>query len=95
MLIHLDNRSLLKVSGSDAESFLQAQLSNNINDLDRSGMKLLAEKEGILTDPVYSGRAMGGLIDLIRKNKFKSTDKVLFWHTGGGPALFHYGNTIL
>jgi L-cysteate sulfo-lyase len=66
-----------------------------INDLDRSGMKLLAEKEGILTDPVYSGRAMGGLIDLIRKNKFKSTDKVLFWHTGGGPALFHYGNTIL
>ena len=42
MLIHLDNRSLLKVSGSDAESFLQAQLSNNINDLDRSSIQLNA-----------------------------------------------------
>ena len=42
MLIHLDNRSLLKVSGSDAESFLQAQLSNNINELDRSSIQLNA-----------------------------------------------------
>ena len=42
MLIHLDNRSLLKVSGSDAESFLQAQLSNNINELDSSSIQLNA-----------------------------------------------------
>ena len=42
MLIHLDNRSLLKVSGSDAESFLQAQLSNNVNDLDHSSIQLNA-----------------------------------------------------
>ena len=42
MLIHLDNRSLLKVSGSDAESFLQAQLSNNINELDHSSIQLNA-----------------------------------------------------
>ena len=42
MLIHLDNRSLLKVSGSDAESFLQAQLSNNITELDSSSIQLNA-----------------------------------------------------
>jgi folate-binding protein YgfZ len=42
MLIHLDNRSLLKISGSDAESFLQAQLSNNINELDNSSIQLNA-----------------------------------------------------
>jgi len=42
MLIHLDNRSLLKISGSDAESFLQAQLSNNINVLDSSSIQLNA-----------------------------------------------------
>ena len=42
MFIHLDNRSLLKVSGSDAESFLQAQLSNNINELDSSSIQLNA-----------------------------------------------------
>jgi tRNA-modifying protein YgfZ len=42
MLIHLDNRSLLKVSGSDAESFLQAQLSNNINEVDSSSIQLNA-----------------------------------------------------
>ena len=42
MLIHLDNRALLKISGSDAESFLQAQLSNNINELDSSSIQLNA-----------------------------------------------------
>ena len=42
MLTHLDNRSLLKISGSDAESFLQAQLSNNINELDSSSIQLNA-----------------------------------------------------
>ena len=42
MLIHLDNRSLLKISGSDAESFLQAQLSNNINELDSASIQLNA-----------------------------------------------------
>ena len=42
MLIHLDNRSLLKISGSDAESFLQAQLSNNINELNHSSIQLNA-----------------------------------------------------
>jgi len=49
---------------------------------------LFARLEGLLLDPVYTGRAAAGLIDLIRKGFFKKSDNVLFWHTGGTPALF-------
>ncbi len=51
-------------------------------------IKLFARHEGLLLDPVYTGRAAAGLIDLVRKGYFKNEDKVLFWHTGGTPALF-------
>lgn len=47
---------------------------------------IFASKEGILLDPVYTGRAAAGLIDLIRNNFFKPEEKILFWHTGGTPA---------
>ena len=49
---------------------------------------LFARYEGLLLDPVYTGRAAAGLIDLIRRGFFKSKDRILFWHTGGVPALF-------
>ncbi len=51
-------------------------------------IQLFARREALLLDPVYTGRAGAGLVDLIRKGFFKETDTVLFWHTGGGPALF-------
>ena len=47
-----------------------------------------AKQEGLLLDPVYTGRAAGGMLDLIKNGFFKRTDKVLFWHTGGTPGLF-------
>ena len=53
-------------------------------------VRLLAKLEGILLDPVYTGKAMAGLIDLVRRGEFKSHDTVIFWHTGGVPALFAY-----
>lgn len=59
-----------------------------VNNLDLEAIKITASLEGILLDPVYTGRAMGGLIDLIKKNYFTRDDSVLFWHTGGTPALF-------
>ncbi|MBU1099407.1 MAG: D-cysteine desulfhydrase family protein [Bacteroidetes bacterium] len=65
-----------------------------IGDAERESIKLLAETEGILLDPVYTGRAMAGLIDMIRKGEFNSNDNVLFWHTGGSPSIFHYGNDL-
>ncbi|MDX1466278.1 MAG: pyridoxal-phosphate dependent enzyme, partial [Halomonas sp.] len=51
---------------------------------------LMARHEGILLDPVYSGKGMAGLIDLIRKGHFKEGENVVFLHTGGSVALFGY-----
>lgn len=51
-------------------------------------IRLFAQLEGQLLDPVYTGRAAAGMIDLIRKGFFKKDETVLFWHTGGLPALF-------
>ena len=55
---------------------------------EREAIQLFAKYEGLLLDPVYTGRAAAGMIDLIRKGFFKQDEIVLFWHTGGQPALF-------
>lgn len=65
-----------------------------MTELEKEAIELLAQKEGILLDPVYTSRAMGGLIDLIRWGAFTRTQRVLFWHTGGWPALFAYGSQL-
>ena len=57
-------------------------------------IRLVAQTEGIFLDPVYTGKAMAGLIDLIKRGRFKSTDTVVFIHTGGIPALFAYHKEI-
>ena len=59
-----------------------------MGDLEQHAIRLFAQQEGLLLDPVYTGRAAGGLIDLIQKGFFKHEETVLFWHTGGTPALF-------
>jgi len=61
----------------------------------KEAVQLLARHEAILLDPVYTGKAMAGLVDLVRKDHFKKTDKVLFLHTGGSPALYHYPDYTL
>jgi D-cysteine desulfhydrase len=53
-------------------------------------VRLLAGTEGILLDPVYTGKAMAGLIDLVRKGYFERGSNILFVHTGGSPALYVY-----
>ncbi len=65
-----------------------------IGTLENEAISLTAQTEGILLDPVYTGRAMGGLIDMIRSGEIKKTDNVLFWHTGGAPALFAYSDSL-
>ncbi|WP_299980801.1 D-cysteine desulfhydrase [Desulfobacula sp.] len=57
-------------------------------------VKLFAKTEAILLDPVYSGKAAAGLIDLVRKGHFPKDSNVLFLHTGGSPALYAYMNTF-
>ncbi|MBW1732823.1 MAG: D-cysteine desulfhydrase [Deltaproteobacteria bacterium] len=58
-------------------------------------VKLLARTEGILLDPVYTGKAMAGLIDLVRGGRFNRENKILFLHTGGTPALYVYADYLL
>ena len=53
-------------------------------------VRMLAGLEGILMDPVYTGKAMAGCIDLVRKGIFKKGENILFVHTGGSPALYVY-----
>jgi D-cysteine desulfhydrase len=55
-----------------------------------AAVKLLARTEAVLLDPVYTGKAMAGLIDLVRQGFFKKDENVLFVHTGGSPALYAY-----
>ncbi len=55
---------------------------------EREAVRLFAACEGLLLDPVYTGRAAAGMIDLIRRGVFTRQDTLLFWHTGGSPALF-------
>ena len=61
----------------------------------RQAIKLVGQLEGILLDPVYTGRAMGGLIDLIRWGAFTRGQRVLFWHTGGVAALPAFADRLL
>jgi D-cysteine desulfhydrase/L-cysteate sulfo-lyase len=59
----------------------------------REALALAARSEGLLLDPVYTGKAMAGLISLIRKGNLPGR-RVLFWHTGGAPGLFAYPELV-
>ena len=67
-----------------------------LTEQEREALRMLANLEGLLLDPVYTGRAAAGIIDLIRKGFFKKDETLLFLHTGGQPALFadQYANKI-
>ncbi|TKG89873.1 D-cysteine desulfhydrase family protein [Puteibacter caeruleilacunae] len=76
-----------------------------IKDYDKSGygvmsyqekeaIEILAKHEGIFLDPVYTGRAFAGMLDYLRNNKIEKGTNVMFWHTGGFPALFEYGSGL-
>ncbi|MTH48768.1 D-cysteine desulfhydrase [Intestinirhabdus alba] len=60
------------------------------NEAGTEAVRLLARLEGILLDPVYTGKAMAGLIDGISRKRFRDEGPILFVHTGGAPALFAY-----
>ena len=66
-----------------------------VGDLEREAVCLAARLEGLLLDPVYTGRALGGLIAMIRRGDISPAETVLFWHTGGMPALFAYVHALV
>jgi D-cysteine desulfhydrase family pyridoxal phosphate-dependent enzyme len=65
-----------------------------VGDLERDAIQTFGRYEGILLDPVYTGRAAGGMIELIKSGVISSDERVLFWHTGGTPSLFAYADKI-
>ncbi len=66
-----------------------------MSSLEAKAIQLFAQEEGLLLDPVYTGRAAGGLLDLIRSGVIGKDERVLFWHTGGTPGLFAYARELL
>ena len=56
--------------------------------------RLFARLEGLLLDPVYTAKAAAGMVDMIGKGTIAREERVLFWHTGGGPAIFAYGEAL-
>ncbi len=61
-----------------------------LNDMTLEALKLAASKEGLILDPVYTGKVFAGMIHRVRQNDYSPSDNVLFIHTGGQPALFAY-----
>jgi D-cysteine desulfhydrase family pyridoxal phosphate-dependent enzyme len=66
-----------------------------VGELERRAIGLLARTEGILVDPVYTGRALGALIAMVESGEIRKDECLVFWHTGGTPALFAYEREIL
>lgn len=66
-----------------------------VGDLERDAIGQAARWEGLLVGPVYTGRALGAMLEMIRRELFAPTETVLFWHTGDTPALFAYGEQLL
>ena len=66
-----------------------------VGDLERKAIKTFARTEGILLDPVYTGRAAGGMLDFIRRGESSSDESILFWHTGGTPVIFAYDDELV
>jgi len=65
-----------------------------MSQVELNAMRLVARREGVILDPVYTGRAFAGLLDLIEKGYFGRDENVLFWHTGGTPGIFGYADRI-
>lgn len=66
-----------------------------VNDAERDAITLMTRHEGVPVDSANSGRALGGLIDQIRRGRFKRVEPLLFWHTGGAPAHPAYAKDLV
>ena len=59
-----------------------------VTDTAVEAIELIGRLEGVVLDPVYTGKAMAGLLAAVRDGRIGSDETVVFWHTGGAPALF-------
>lgn len=65
-----------------------------LGEVEREAIALLARSEGLLLDPVYTGRAMAGMLDLCERGQFGQEESILFWHTGGTAGIFAYADVL-
>jgi D-cysteine desulfhydrase family pyridoxal phosphate-dependent enzyme len=80
--IEIDKKDIVIFDEYIGEGY--GEMNKEVSDV----LRLVAQKEGIFLDPVYTGKAMLGLIDLVKKGTFKKNENVVFFHTGGVSALF-------
>ncbi|MEQ8837761.1 MAG: D-cysteine desulfhydrase family protein [Lacipirellulaceae bacterium] len=66
-----------------------------VGDLERRAIRTMAQAEGFILGPVYSGRGFGGLLDMVAKGDIKPGSKVLYWHTGDESALHAYADAVV
>lgn len=86
--LEINDEDIIVLDGYYGQSY--GDPSNDMIDV----VKLIAQLEGIFLDPVYNGKAMVGLIDLITREEIPADSNVLFLHSGGGPAIFSYANAF-
>ena len=102
---HRQDRQRRRRGGSASRSTLDpAEIDNHdeyigeryglVTDAGREAMRLVARTEAVILDPVYSSKAMAGLIDHVRQGRIGSGERVVFVHTGGTPALFAYAQDL-
>ncbi len=66
-----------------------------VGSTEREAIRTLAQQEGLFVDPVYTGRALGGLMAMVRQGVLSKVKRLLFWHTGGFPAVYAYHAVLL
>lgn len=95
-IANLANETIELLGGGERVSAAEVKVDDSyvgegyavIGEPEREAIHLFARLEGLLVDPVYTGRAAAALLDLVRSGFFAKGETVLFWHTGGTPALF-------
>lgn len=98
MVLQLVNEGKLLLNIQKEYALKDVKITNNYNEAgygvitenEKEALKELAQNEGILLDPVYTGRAFYGMMDYLLKEKIPANANILFWHTGGLPANFYY-----
>ncbi|OGS70607.1 MAG: D-cysteine desulfhydrase [Flavobacteria bacterium RIFCSPLOWO2_12_FULL_35_11] len=102
VVLHLVNEGKLLLNLKKEYTIDEVKINNDYNEAgygvitenEKGAIKELAENEGILLDPVYTGRAFYAMMDYLKKNKIRSNANILFWHTGGFPANFYYADQL-
>lgn len=98
VVVQLVNEGKLLLKIKKEYTIADVKINNDYNEAgygvitknETKAIKELAQNEGILLDPVYTGRAFFAMMDYLDKNKISKNANVLFWHTGGLPANFYY-----